>query len=99
MDLSPYINSGFSILANASVIIGGNTLSCIFDTSTHNANKSLGGFAPDNEATVSIKTSDLTNPKSLKGSTLILNGSAWRIESVRYGVTVTTLMLVAEDKA
>jgi len=98
MDISSYLLAGFNELPKTSVTIGVSAVECVFNTSTHNDNKVLGGFEPDQEATLAIETSLLTNPKSLKGTTMTLDGESWRVVSVRYGQTITHLSLISTDK-
>jgi hypothetical protein len=99
MDLSSYVLAGFDFLPKTNVTIGGKVVEALMDLSTHRDNKTLGGYEPDNEATLSIKTSLLTNPKSLKGTKLSIDGVEWRVASVRYGQTITHLTVVSKDKA
>lgn len=95
MNLSNYLLAGFSILPKVPVTIGGRTVDALFNDSTHADNKEFGGQVPDEQAIISIATSFFaTHPKTLKGSLLYIGGAAWRVESVRYGATVTHLTIV-----
>lgn len=98
IDLTPYLLTGFNQLPKTSVTIGGSTIDCVFNTSTHNDQKVYGGFEPDMEATIAIQTSLLTNPKSLKGTTVTIEGESWRVLTVRYGVAITHLTLISTEK-
>lgn len=90
---------GFNILPKTDTIILGSTIPCVFNTSDHNDNNVLGGMEPDNIATLAIKTSLLTNPKSLKGKTVTIEGDTWRVLTVTYGQTITHLKVIAEHKS
>jgi hypothetical protein len=98
MDLSPFILAGFALLPKVDATIGASTVEAVFNQSTHRDNKTFGGFEPDNEASLSIQTSLLTNPKSLKGGTITIDGEPWRVTVVRYGAAICHFTLVSPDK-
>jgi len=99
MNLSIFIQTGFDLLPKTEVVIDGKTIKGLMDLSTHRDNKTLGGFEPDNEAIISFKTKDLTNPKELKGKKLSIDGVEWRVLFVRFGKDITHLTIVSKDKA
>lgn len=98
MNISSYLLAGFAILPKTDMTIGATTVECVFNQSTHRDDKAFGGFEPSDEATVSVKTSLLTNPKTLKGTTVTIESAVWRIISVTYGQSITHLGLISADK-
>lgn len=100
MDLSSYILEGFSLLPKKTVTINGiANIPALFNQTVHRDNKTLGGYEPDNDGIIMVETSYLTSPKLLKGKIVIMDSENWRIVSVRYGDTVTSLTLQSPDKA
>jgi hypothetical protein len=100
MDLSSYILEGFEILPKKLVSINGvSDIPVIFNQSNHRDNKTLGGYEPDNDGIIMVQTSYLTAPKQLKGKIVIMDSENWRIVTVRYGESVTSLTLQSVDKA
>ena len=99
MDLSSFITAGFNILPKTSVVVNGTTVECLFNQSDHNDSNVLGGFEPDNQAVLSIKTELLSNPRALKGKIVSLNQSNWRVMNVKFGNIITHLTVVADNKA
>jgi hypothetical protein len=99
MNLSTYILAGFSILPKISVVVNGITMDVVLNQSSHIDNKTNGGFEPDNSCIISVESSLLTTPKSLKGKIVVFDDlSTWRIVSVQYGHIVTHLSLISDDK-
>lgn len=90
---------GFNVLPKTDVVIQGSTIPCVFNTSDFNDNNVLGGFEPDQVATLAIKTSLLTNPKTLKGKIVVIEGETWRVVTVVYGQTISHLKLISDNKA
>jgi hypothetical protein len=98
MDLSSYLLQGFNILPKITVSINGTDVEAVFNQSTHRDNKTLGGYEPDNEATIVVATKNLSSPRALKGKIVVMDSLQWRVIKVRYGVTVTHLDLISVDK-
>ena len=99
MDLSNYILQGFKILPKITVSVnGGQIIDALLDTTTHRDEKSFGGFEPNQQAWVSIETRYLNSPKTLQGKIVVMNSESWRIRSIRYGDSITTLELISTDK-
>ena len=96
--MSNYIDQGFEILVNAQAIILGETIDGIFNTSKHRDNKILGGYEPDDDFVFMARTSDLTNPKSLKGVIIQINSQNYRIVSIEYGEMSTKLYSQSQNK-
>jgi hypothetical protein len=95
MDLTPYLLLAFDVYPKVSVIISGVTVEAIFKTSSHKDTKTWGGLTDTlTDTSIMVKTSDLTNPKELKGNVINLNGTSYRVASVTYGEGVCTLFLV-----
>lgn len=98
MDLSFFLLQGFDILPKTVVTINGSSVECVFNQSTHRDNKTDGGYEPDNETTIAVVTSNLTNPRALKGKIVVMDSLQWRVLRVRYGAAITHLDLVSVDK-
>lgn len=98
MDLTKYILAGYSRLPKKKVVINSVEVAALYNTSTHRDNKTLGGYEPDNDGTLFIETSLLTNPKELKGELLQMDSKDWRIITVTYGDIVTSLTIQSPDK-
>lgn len=98
MNLSSYILAGLNILPKTNVIINGSTVEALINQSSHNDNKTFGGFSPDNLMVITVKTSLLTSPKTLKGKLCVYDYSNWRITTVNYGESVTHLTMISDDK-
>ena len=98
MNLSSYILAGLNILPKANVIINGSTVEALINQSSHNDNKTGGGFEPTNSCIITVKTSLLTSPKTLNGKIVKIDGINWRISSVNYGDAVTHLSLISDDQ-
>jgi hypothetical protein len=98
MNIDEYLLQGFNILPQTSGTVNSVDVTGVFNQSTHVDNKVLGGYGPQDEAVYSIRTSLLTNPKTLKGKVCNVSGQNWRIMSVRYGDTITHLTLVSVEQ-
>jgi len=98
MNLTPYLLAGFIELPKISVIIGNVAIECVKNQSIHRDSKTFGGFEPLDEITISFKTSDISNPRALKGSTLTVESVNYRVDEVTLGSTLTRLSLVSIDK-
>ena len=95
--LSAHILKGFAVLPKKTVTVNGTDVECIFNLSSHLDNKILGGYEPDKTATIMVKTSLLTNPRSLKGKIVVIDALNWRVYSVAYGEIITTIQLISDD--
>lgn len=95
VDLSQYLLAGFSVLPKTTVTVDSVEVECVFNQSDHNDNNVLGGYEPENQATIAIKTSLLTSPRTLKGKIVIIDDSNWRVLNVKYGASVTHLTVIA----
>ena len=99
MDISAYLLQGFEILPQTAATVNSVAVTGVFNQSSHRDEKMLGGYGPQEEAVFSIRTSLLTNPKTLKGKICNVSGQNWRIMQVRYGDTITHLTLVSIEQA
>lgn len=97
MDITNFILQGFQNLPLITVSINNVNLECIFNQSNHLDDKTFGGYSPSVDFTVMFRTSDLQNPKSLKGKILTKGTETYRIISVRYGEILTSLNCISED--
>ena len=98
IDLGAHLLQGFNITPKTEATINGVVVKAVFNQSNHLDDKALGGYIPQDEAVLSVATSNLTNPKSLKGKLCSVSGQSWRIMSVRYGEYITHLTIVSVEK-
>lgn len=91
---------GWDYLDKTTAVIYGNTkpIDVIFNQSTHRDNKVYGGYSPDNDAIIYAKTSDLVNPKALKGKAVTIDSNSYRVVSVNYGKYITHIVVNSPDK-
>jgi hypothetical protein len=99
MNIDSYILAGYALLPKTIAIVDGVSVECVFNQSMHRDDNVLGGFEPDNEAVISIKTSLLTNPKALKGKLVVVTDTTYRVLTVRYGQIVTHLTIISDQAA
>lgn len=98
MDLTQYILAGFDHLPKKTISLSGVEIPALFNQSSHRDNKTLGGYEPDNESVLYIETSLLTNPRSLKGQLITMDGEQWRIISIRAGDIITYFTIISPDR-
>ena len=99
MDLSNNILLGFDVLVNATATVGSTSVPCIYNQSVTRDNKVIGGYEPDDEVTVLVKTSGFENPKSCKGLHMTVDGNEYRIVQVAFGQYVTRFSCQSLNKA
>ena len=96
--MTDFLDIGFDILTNATAVIQGSNVEGIFNTAKFRDNKVLGGYEPDIDFSFLARTGDLTNPKSLKGVQITVDGDTLRIVTVEYGAIITKLYCQSVDK-
>lgn len=98
MDISQEILAGFNLLPKVKCVIDGNEIDCIFNLFTHRDSKEYGGYEPDDDTLIYVKSSDIINAKSQKGKTLFVKGSNYRIVDVIVGDYLTHFRVISVNK-
>ncbi len=91
VDLAPFLIAGFDLLPKVSATIDGDTVLVLLNQITHNDVRELGGFVEQAEFGVFVKTSNLNDPITLVGEIITVQGSNYRVVSVKEGTTITAL--------
>ena len=86
-------------LPTKTMILAGLTISVTANDETHYKKGSLGGYAPEDEQTVSCVTSDLpANKAELTNQQCTIDGEPWRVGKVKIGASITHLTLMSIDE-
>jgi len=77
----------------------GVTVEGIYNTSTHDDNKILGGYEQEDTITLLFRAKDMPeNPRSLIGQTVYIDGVEWRVVKITDGKAAIGIQFIDPNK-
>lgn len=103
MVISTYLLKGFDVLPKEDITINSVVIDGVYNQLTHRDNKIFGGFEPDDQALVYVRTQDvyvenLYDIKDLIGTRVTFRDKVWRIIDIKVGDAISHFTIISTNK-